>query len=219
MLQQSTLEFLSKLTKNNNKPWFDKNKAAFLAAKEDVEEFVTVLKKAMAASIEPALANQDTKDMIFRIYKDVRFSKDKTPYKDHFGVYLSKGGKKSPLAGYYLHIQPKKSFIAAGLWQPENDLLKSVRQEIDYNFKEFKKILDAPSFKKLFKKMEGEQLKTNPKGYDADNPAIEYLKMKSFVVTTQVTDKELTSKNAVTAVTKLFATGKPLVTFLNRAMD
>jgi uncharacterized protein (TIGR02453 family) len=218
MIQPSTLKFLQQLSKNNNKPWFDAHKADFDAAKANTEAFVTELKTAMS-SIEPALGEQKAKDMIFRIYRDVRFSKDKIPYKDHFGAYMSRNGRKAPDAGYYLHIQPGKSFLAGGLWMPEGPLLKATRQEIDYNLDEFKGILNNAAFKKQFKKLEGEQLKTVPQGYAADNPAIEYLKMKSFIASTPLSDEDITSKNAVPKLVKTFTLMKPLIDFLNRPLD
>lgn len=219
MLQQTTLDFLKKLEKNNNKAWFDKNRDAYEAAKADFETFVEVIKSQLAKT-EPALADQKAKDMIFRIFRDVRFSKDKTPYKAHFGAYFSRAGRKSPDAGYYLHIQPgNKNFVAGGLWMPEGPLLKATRQEIDYNLEEFNSILNKTAFKKLYKSLEGEKLKTLPQGYTADNPAIEYLKMKSFIVSTKLEDKDLLAKTAVSKINAAFNTMQPLVSFLNRAID
>lgn len=219
MLQQTTLDFLKKLEKNNNKAWFDKNRDTYEAAKADFETFVDAIKNQLA-KIEPALADQKPKDMIFRIFRDVRFSKDKTPYKAHFGAYFSRAGRKSPDAGYYLHIQPgNKNFIAGGLWMPEGPLLKATRQEIDYNLDEFNSILNKAAFKKLYKSLEGEKLKTLPQGYAADNPAIEYLKMKSFIVSTKLEDKDLLAKTAVSKIFTAFNTMQPLVSFLNRAID
>lgn len=219
MLQQTTLDFLKKLEKNNNKAWFDKNRDAYEAAKADFETFVEAIKNQLA-KLEPALADQKPKDMIFRIFRDVRFSKDKTPYKAHFGAYFSRAGRKSPDAGYYLHIQPgNKNFLAGGLWMPEGPLLKATRQEIDYNLDEFKNILNKAAFKKLYKTLEGEKLKTLPQGYTADNPAIEYLKMKSFIVSTKMEDKDLLAKTAVSKIFTAFNTMQPLVNFLNRAID
>lgn len=219
MLQQTTLDFLKKLEKNNNKAWFDKNRDAYEAAKADFETFVEAIKNQLA-KIEPALADQKPKDMIFRIFRDVRFSKDKTPYKAHFGAYFSRAGRKSPDAGYYLHIQPdNKNFVAGGLWMPEGPLLKATRQEIDYNLEEFNSILKKAAFKKLYKSLEGEKLKTLPQGYTADNPAIEYLKMKSFIVSTKLEDKDLLAKTAVSKINAAFNTMQPLVSFLNRAID
>lgn len=219
MLQTATLSFLKKLGKNNNKPWFDEHRKEYEAAKKDFEQFITSLLEKMAA-LDPAFKEQKGKDTVFRIFRDVRFSKDKTPYKAHFGAYLSRGGRKSPDAGYYLHLEPGgKSFLAGGLWMPEGSLLKKVRQEVDYNYKEFQSILTSPSFKKLFTRIEGETLKTLPQGYAADNPAIAYLKLKSFIVTTQLKDEDFGTKTVQTNIMKIFTTMKPFVDFLNRAMD
>lgn len=218
MLQQASLDFLKKLEKNNNKEWFDKNRKVYETAKADFEVFVTELHAALAKT-EPAMTGQKPKDAIFRIFRDVRFGKDKTPYKAHFSAYFSRGGRKAPDAGYYLHLQPGKSFLAGGMWMPEGPVVKKLRQEIDYNFKEFTGIINKASFKKQFSKWEGEQLKTVPQGYSADNPAIEFLKMKSFIVSTPIDDKEIISKTGITKVTNVFAAMKPLVDFLNRALD
>lgn len=218
MLQPATLKFISSLSKNNNKPWFDEHRESYLSAKEDFEEFVGLLLKDMAR-LEPAFAEQRPKDCVYRIFRDVRFSKDKTPYKSHFGAFFNKGGKKAQNAGYYLHIEPGKCFAGGGLWMPEAPLLKAVRQEIDYNFDEFGKITGDKKFVKLFKTLHGEQLKTLPKGYAADNPAIEYLKMKSFIVDHQMDDKDITGKGFLKSCIDTFTTMKPLVDFLNRAID
>lgn len=218
MLQPSTLTFLSKLEKNNNKNWFDKHRDDYEAAKKDLEAMVVNIHSELCKT-EPRMSDQKPKDCIFRIFRDVRFSKDKTPYKSHFGAYFSRAGRKAPDAGYYIHIEPGKSFVAGGLWMPEPPLLKITRQEIDYNFDELKAILNQPAFKKQFKKLEGESLKTLPQGYDADNPAIDYLKMKSFIVTSKIDDKDITSKTFVQKVLKSFTLIKPLVDFLNRGVD
>lgn len=218
MLQQPTIDFLKKLEKNNNKEWFDKNRKVYEAAKTDFEGFIMAVHAGLAKS-EPAMAGQKAKDSIFRIFRDVRFGKDKTPYKSHFGAYMSRGGRKAPDAGYYLHLEPGKSFLAGGIWMPEGPVVKKIRQEIDYNFKEFSTIINKAAFKKQFKKWEGEQLKTVPQGYAADNPAIEFLKMKSFIVSTPIDEKDMMSKTGVTKVVNVFAAMKPLVDFLNRALD
>jgi uncharacterized protein (TIGR02453 family) len=218
MLQPGTITFLTKLNKNNNKNWFDEHRKEYETAKKDFEGLVTQLHSELCRS-EPGMSEQKPKDCIFRIFRDVRFAKDKTPYKNHFGAYFSRAGRKAPDAGYYIHIEPGKSFLAGGLWMPEGPLLKATRQEIDYNFEELKAILNQPQFKKHFKKLEGEALKTLPQGYSADNPAIDYLKLKSFIVTTPIDDKDITSKTFVLKVVKLFTVMKPLVDFLNRGLD
>lgn len=218
MLQKTTLHFLTSLDVNNSKPWFDEHRKNYEQAKGDFETFITALHKELT-TLEPEIAGHKPKDAIFRIFRDVRFAKDKTPYKSHFGAYFSRAGRKAPDAGYYIHIEPGKSFLAGGLWMPEGPLLKATRQEVDYNFAEFKSILALPAFKKHFKKLDGEQLKTLPQGYTADNPAIEYLKMKSFIVSTAISDKDITSKTFTDKVMELFSLMKPFVDFLNRGLD
>src|SRR5690606_17164257 len=128
----------------------------------------------------PELAGRSPKDAIFRIFRDVRFSKDKTPYKKHFSAYFSRGGRKWPGAGYYLHLQPGESFIAAGIWEADGPLLKKIRQEIDYNFDELQSIVGTTAFRKQFGELKGDALIKVPAGYPADHPAAAYLKHKGF---------------------------------------
>lgn len=218
MLLPSTLSFLSDLAANNNKPWFDANRGRYAEAKTDFEIFVGGILKTLAKT-EPAFAEQHAKDCIFRIFRDVRFAKDKSPYKANFGAFFAKGGKKDTGAGYYIHIEPGKGFAGGGLWMPEPPVLKAVRQEIDYNFDEFKNIINDKKFKKYFKTIEGESAKKAPQGYTEDNPAISYLKMKSFTTHTPVADKDITSKSFSKQVTDSFETMKPFIDFLNRGME
>ncbi len=219
MLQPATISFLQKLAKNNNKEWFDKNRDAYTLAKEDFEGLVAAILDTLAVN-EPLFKEQKAKDCVFRIFRDVRFSKDKTPYKAHFGAFFSKGGRKFPGAGYYLHIDPAgKSFAGGGLWVPEPPLLKAVRQEIDYNFKEFNGIVTDKKFKKLFSQIDGEQLKKLPQGYDEGNPAAEYLKMKSFTVGNPLSDVDIAGKGLAKKVTDVFTTMRPFIDFLNRSLD
>jgi uncharacterized protein (TIGR02453 family) len=219
MLQPATIAFIEKLAKNNNKPWFDKNRDNYQAAKEDYEAFVTEVLGGLSA-IEPAFKEQQAKDCVFRIFRDVRFSKDKTPYKAHFGAFFSKGGRKYPGAGYYFHLEPGgKSFVGGGMWMPEAPILKALRQEVDYNFDEFKGIIGDKKFKKLFAGIEGEKLKTNPQGYTDDNAAIEYLKLKSFTVIAHLSDDDIGSKTLVKKTLDVFTTMRPFIDFLNRAVE
>ena len=220
MLQPNTIKFLQQLAKNNNKDWFDKHRDEYAIAKQDFEELVAGVLHGLGAS-EPVFKDLQAKDCIFRIFRDVRFSKDKTPYKAHFSAGFSKGGKKTQGAGYYLHIEPGgKSMAGGGLWMPEAPMLKAIRQEIDYNFKEFKKIIDDKKFKKLFGNISGEQLKTVPKNYTADNPAIEYLKMKSFVAGNEsITDTDLTGKTLTKKILESFNTMRPFIDFLNKGIS
>ena len=218
MLQNTTITFLKHLSANNNKPWFDAHRDEYTAAKEDFELLITEIISGLAET-EPIFKEQKAKDCIFRIFRDVRFSKDKTPYKANFGAFFSKGGRKSPGAGYYLHLEPGgKSFTGGGLWMPEAPLLKAVRQEVDYNFEEFSNITDDKKFKKIFGSVAGERLKTLPAGYKEDNPAIEYLKLKSFTVMHHQDDDDMTSKTFVKKTLEVFGTMKPFIDFLNRAI-
>lgn len=218
MLQPATLHFLRDLAANNTKDWFDAHRADYDAARKDFETFVDRLRSALTPLV-PQLEGQRAKDLTFRVFRDVRFSKDKRPYKENFGAYFCRAGKKAADAGYYLHLQPGKAFLAAGLWMPEGPLLKAVRQEIDYNLDEFRGIVEDKSYKKVFPQLEGERLKTPPQGYPADHPGLDYLKQKSFISSSAVPDTFLTGKDAVKKCVAIFEKGKPLVDFLNRAMD
>lgn len=219
MLQASTLDFLTQIDKNNNKNWFDANRKLYENAKLDFEQFVSEIMAANIALI-PELEGRKAKDCIFRIFKDVRFSKDKLPYKNNFGAAFSKGEKKVHSAGFYVHLQPgNNSFVGGGIWMPEASLLKSIRQEIDYNYEEFESIINKASFKKIFGTLsQEEKLKKCPKDYSEDNPAIEYLKLKSFTVGTALSDKQMLAKDAVEKISKIFAEMKLLIEFLNRSI-
>ena len=218
MLQAATLRFLSDLAAHNTKDWFDAHRADYDAARKDFEDFVEKLRVALTP-IVPQLEGQRARDLTFRIFRDLLFSKDKTPYKANFGAYFCRAGKKAADAGYYLHLQPGGAFLAAGLWMPESPLLKAVRQEIDYNLDEFRGIVEGKAFTKIYPRLEGETLKTPPQGYAADHPGIGYLKRKSFVASSPADDAVFTSKDAVKRCAAIFEKGKPLVDFLNRAMD
>ena len=220
MLQRSTLNFLKALEKNNNKPWFDENRKTYEAAKADVQNMVGQLIPAIASFDEPIGALQ-IKDCTFRINRDVRFSKNKLPYKNNMAAYFSPGGKKAVGAGYYFHIEPGKSYAAGGFYTPMPAGLAKIRQEIDYNFDALKNIIGQKTFKKYFPAgMENmESLVRPPKGYDENNPAIEYLKRKHFVVSTPITDAQLEDKNLVKELAKIFAAIQPLNDFLNHAIS
>ncbi|MBO9153107.1 DUF2461 domain-containing protein [Chitinophaga sp. GCM10012297] len=219
MLQRSTLKFLKDLRQHNEKPWFDDNKTHYQQAKEDFESLTRQLIDGLAR-IDPAMESLQVKDCVFRIYKDVRFSKDKTPYKTNMGAYFAKGGKKSPYAGYYFQLEPGgNSFVAGGLWMPEAPVLKKVRQEIDYNFEEFQGIVGQKDFIRVFGKVNGDSLKSAPQGYHEDNPAIAYIKLKSLVVNSGFTDEETIQPTLVREILKKFAVMQPFINFLNHAQD
>ena len=220
MLQGTTIRFLKDLQNNNNKPWFDEHRKIYEAAKADLQTMVGQLIPAIATFDEP-IGTLEIKDCTFRINRDVRFSKNKSPYKNNMAAYFSRGGKKASVPGYYFHCEPGKSYAAGGFYSPMPAELAKVRQEIDYNFEEWKNIITHKTFKKYFSQgIEGiESLVRPPKGYDENNPAIHYLKMKHFIVSKPFTDAELQSKTLVKDVTKVYETMKPMIDFLNRAVE
>jgi uncharacterized protein (TIGR02453 family) len=219
MLQSSTIQFLKALKKNNNKEWFDKNRKIYEQAKADYLNFVTILLNEIQG-FDTSLMELQPKQCIFRLNRDVRFSKNKDPYKTNFGASFSKGAKKIQTAGYYFHLEPGENFVGGGLWMPMAPDLNKVRQEIDYCFKEFSSILKKPAFKSTYGDMDNSmKLVRPPKGFDIDNPALEYLKLKSFVVTRVIKDTELTDKHLFKNMVKDFKTIAPLVHFLNRAIE
>lgn len=221
MLQKETLLFLKELKQNNNKPWFDENRNAYEVAKKDFENLAQQLIHAVA-QFDKSIAHLQPKDCMFRINRDVRFSKDKRPYKTNFGMSISKGGKKGISAGYYLHLEPGESFVGGGMWMPMPSELKKVRQEIDYNWNEFQQIVQAKDFKKVYGDVDKSAeytLSRPPKGYEEDNAAIEYLKLKSFVALASVDDKVFTQPSFVAEATKSFEALFPLLQFINRAVE
>jgi uncharacterized protein (TIGR02453 family) len=221
MLQESTLKFLKALKKQNNKEWFDVHRKEYEAAKQDFAAFTNHLIQ-LHAKNDASIAALTHKDCVFRINRDVRFSKNKEPYKTNMGTHIVQGGKKSMLAGYYFHCEPGgKSFMGGGMYMPDAEKMKKIRQEIDYNLEEFKAILNNKLFKKVYGKLtieDGMQLQREPRGYEKDNPAIEYLKLKSWIATVTVNDVDLTDKQLYKKVEEAFIALKPLLDFLNRAM-
>lgn len=222
MLQASTLKYLKDLRKNNNREWFEKNRKAYESAKEDMATLIDSVIKQFGKK-EAGIASLTAKECMYRINRDVRFSKNKAPYKNNMAASLISGGKKSDNAGYYIHIQPGgESFIGGGRYMVEPEQLKKIRQEIDYNWEEFNKIIHNKKFAACYGELErgeGMALSREPKGYEKNNPAIEYIKLKSFVATAALTDADLTSKDLVKKITVAFETLQPLITFLNRALS
>lgn len=218
MIQTSTLKFLKDLKKNNNKSWFEAHRKQYDLVKEDFLSLVQQLIRQIAAFDKP-IGNLEAKNCTFRINRDVRFSKNKDPYKNNIAAYFNKDGKKGIGAGYYLHIEPGKSMAAGGIWMPEPVVLTNIRQEIDYNLSEWEKIVTSRTFTRMFTEgIKGDTLTRPPKGYDENNPAIKYLKMKSFIVTRAFTDAEVQNKNFATEVSNTFQKMKPLIDFLNTAI-
>lgn len=215
---QTTFDFLKKLKLNNNKDWFEKNKNTYLTSKEEFETLVEKLVRNIRKFDKKISPELKAKDCTFRIYKDVRFSKDKTPYKTNVGASINPGGRKSPVAGYYLHIEPGGCFLAGGMYMPEPEALQAIRQEIDYNSKNLLSIMKSASFKKYFKGLdEINKLKTAPKGYANDHPHLDLLQHKHYIVSYAISDKLILDKKADSNIISCFKAMHPFIEYLRGA--
>ncbi|MEN9523788.1 MAG: hypothetical protein RL065_2165 [Bacteroidota bacterium] len=194
MISITTLEFLKKLKSNNNKEWFDKNRKEYESAKAEMKKLCDAIINEVG-KFDKNIAGLESKNCLFRINRDIRFSKDKSPYKTNMGAYFSKHGKNNGVGGYYFHLEPGKSFIGGGMYGAMPEQLKAVRQEIDYNLSDFKKIISSSTFKKMYPDLEGEKLKNAPKGYEESNPAVDFLKHKNMYVSSAFSDEELMDEN------------------------
>lgn len=211
-------DFLSELKENNNREWFNANKESYKKALSTFEGVVGEL-IASIGQFDNDVRTLEPKDCIFRIYKDTRFSKNKEPYKTNMGAYIARGGRKSRYSGYYAHIEPSGSFLSGGIYMPESAVLSRVREDIDLYHDDLSNIINAPSFRKYFDQLHGDQLKTIPKGYSKDNPAAELLRYKSLYVVHMLPDSEVNSAGYVTTATEAFMVMKPFTDFLNRAIE
>jgi len=221
MLTKESLQFLDDLKKNNNRDWFQDNKKRYEIFKKDyhqlVSDFLDVMKP-----LDPSLELLEIKNCTFRINRDIRFSKDKSPYKAHLGVWMSAGAKGANRAGYYVHIEKGASFIAGGFYSPEAEDLKKVRKEIAFFNEDLEAILADKNFKKEFGSLdvnETNSLKKPPRGHEKDHPAIEFLKLKSFTATQKYDISEVTKKDFVAKMSEKLIALKPLNDFINRALE
>jgi uncharacterized protein (TIGR02453 family) len=220
MIQFSTIKFLKELKGNNNKPWFDANRGKYEHAKKDFEQFIQSLIDQHAKK-DSSIKELKAKDCMFRINRDIRFSKDKSPYKTNFGASINRGGKKSVLAGYYFHLEPAESFVGGGIWMPMPLELRKARQEIDYNLEAFKKIVGSKKFKSVYGKLSsGEDISLSkvPQGFEKDNPAADFLKLKSFLAMKKLGDRDITAKDLDKEALAAFDALQPFIEFFNRAL-
>ena len=216
---ETTLDFLKKLKNNNNREWFDSNKTEYLASKEIFEEFVSELIKGINKFDKKVSLDLKPKDCTFRIYKDVRFSKDKTPYKNNMSASINPGGKKSNIPGYYFHLEPDACFLAGGVYMPMPDVLKAIRQEIDYNPLPLINILKSASFKKQFNGLDEEdKLKNPPKGFNKDHAHSEILKNKHFIVSRKFENKVILKKEGLSKTLDSFKAMYPFLDYLRKAI-
>lgn len=220
MLSKDTLQFLDDLKANNNRDWFLDNKKRYEAFKKDYQHLVADLLDAMKP-LDPSLEMLEVKNCTFRINRDIRFSKDKTPYKSHLGIWLSSGAKGLNRSGYYIHLENGSSFIAGGLYCPEANDLKKMRKEIAYFHEDLETILSEKEFKKEFNDFDRDEkntLKNPPRGYEKEHPAIDLLKLKSFESSQKINFSTAGTKDFVTTVSKKLILLKPLNDFINRAL-
>ena len=216
---ETTLHFLKKLKINNNREWFDSNKTEYLASKEIFEEFVSELIKGINKFDKKVSLDLKPKDCTFRIYKDVRFSKDKTPYKNNMSASINPGGKKSNIPGYYFHLEPDGCFLAGGVYMPMPDVLKAIRQEIDYNPLPLINVLKSASFKKEFNGLDEEdKLKNLPKGFNKDHAHSEILKNKHFIVSKKFENKVILKKEGLSKTLNSFKAMYPFLDYLRKAI-
>jgi uncharacterized protein (TIGR02453 family) len=213
------LKFLKDISKHNDRVWFEKNKSRYLDAKQGFEDVVSELLKEFV-KFDHGLAGLNAKKLAFRIYRDVRFSKDKRPYKTNMGAGFSPNGKLVQEPGYYVHIEPgNKSFVAGGIYMPDAANLGKIRQEIDYNTAALKKIINVKKFKSIYKGFDDfDKLKNMPKGYPKDHPEIELLKQKSYIVSRAFTDKQVMDKKFIKTVAESAKVIKPLNDFIRQAI-
>jgi len=214
------LEFINDLIQNNNREWFAENKDRYEATRRFFEKISDALILEIV-KFDTEIAHVEAKDCIFRIYRDTRFSHDKTPYKNHYGVFIaSAGGRKSVRGGYYLHLEPGKSFVASGVWCPPPPLLKTLRQSVYDNIDELNSIISNPDFTKWFNNFyEEDKLKNVPRGFPADFTQAELLKLKHYMVEFALPDSILSSENFVQEVGAIFKAAHPLNKFLNYTVD
>jgi uncharacterized protein (TIGR02453 family) len=207
-ISKSTINFLKELNKNNNRDWFNDHKPTFQTEYKKTTAFYETLKNEL--NTHDAIE----KLKIFRIYRDVRFSKDKTPYKIHFSGHFVREGKERR-GGYYLHIQPGGSFLAGGFWNPNKEDLFRIRKEFEMDTSEIREIINHESFVKHFGKLKGDSLKTAPRGFDKEHPDLDLIKMKQFIVTREFTDKEVLATNFINEVNNSFKAMRPYFNYMS----
>lgn len=220
MPTKQSLKFLKDLSNNNNRDWFQANQDRYSLYKDDykatVQDFIDIM-----SQLDEGLQHLEVKDCMFRINRDIRFTKDKAPYKNNMAVWMCEGKKNTNLAGYYVHIENGKSFLAGGVYWPDAADLKKIRREIDGFYDELEEIVAAPEFKKVFDALDRDEnttLKTSPKDFDKNHPAIEFLKLKCFTASTPISDEEVVSKDFAKNASEKLSVLTPLIQFLNRAL-
>lgn len=217
-IQHGTFHFLSALKENNDREWFQEHRTEYEQAWQNMKDFTQAIIAGLARTDRYITEDIPVSKCIFRIYRDTRFSKDKTPYKTWLGAGISTAGRKLNGPEYYLHIQPGNSFAACGYWRPEKEHLAAIRQELDYNGARLLELLEEPAFKKHCLLDTQEKLKRPPAGFDEDNPYIELIKLKSFTAFEQLPDAELASGGGLDRVLQAFRRMYGFKLFLHEAL-
>jgi len=214
---QHILHFLIDLKFNNNRNWMKANDARYREAKATFEALVDKVLEGLK-TFDKSLAEVKATECIFRVYRDARFSANKEPYKTNFGAFMAPGGRKSEFAGYYMHFEPDSSFLGGGIYMPQPDILKALRNHIFHNPAAFKEIINDKSFKKFFPLLWGDTLKTAPAGFPKDFKDIDLLKFKHYVVSYDVSNEFWTGKNLIADITGVFEKQYHFNKFLDEAI-
>ena len=210
-LNPAIFRFFKQLAKNNNRKWFEQNKSEFKALETEVKQFGEALKD--------QLNQNDSIDRfkVFRIYRDVRFSKDKTPYKTHFGLTWHRT-KPEFRGGYYLHLKPDDIFLACGFWDPAPADLKRIRQEIDLDGEEYRNLINAPALKNMWGELQGNKVRTSPKGYAKDHPDIDLLRLKQHIFMIRYTEEEVTARDFMNRLDAAIQAVRPFVDYMSAVL-
>lgn len=217
-MSDKIIDFLKILKENNNREWFNINKNKYEKARLEFKEIVEQLIPKLADTV-PGIRGLEAKDTIFRIYRDVRFSKEKKPYKTQMGAFLAPGGRKSEMAGYYFHMEPGNSFIAGGAYKPQGNILKNIRSEIVYNTEEYLSIITKNDFVKYFGGVDGEKLKRPPIGFPKDYEHMNLIKLKTYTIFHPVKNEFFSSPNMIENTISIFEKMNDFIEFLNRSFD
>lgn len=217
-IDSSTIAFLRDLKENNNREWFKANQRRYEIAKSNFLDFTNGLIAAIA-EFDSSIGTLEAKDCHFRIYRDVRFSKNKDPYKTNMGAYIARGGKKGQFAGYYLHVEPNVSFVSGGIYMAETNILKKIRSDIETYSDNFLEIVENKNFKNSFVNLGDESLKKVPQGFSPDSPVAQYLKLKHITPHHPLEDQDVTKEDAFDRIVEIYRVMFPLISFLNTAIE
>jgi len=214
-INKTTLQFLKTIALNNNRDWFSANKDSYLKAQQNMYDFVDGLILEMKKHDD--IENESGKKSLYRIYKDVRFSKDKSPYNSHFSFSLRRATKLKR-GGYYVNIKPGKSYLACGFFNPNPGDLKRIRQDIELNYQDWNKFLKLKTLKSNFAELDGDQVLTSPKGFSIEHPAIELLRYKQYIFRHHFTDKEVLSQDFAKEVNRIFKSVRSYFDYMSEVL-